>query len=872
MKTFPTLKVLLVLVLIFLLLIPAGQQTAGAQVDHEFEHILVDTTEDTVDALADDWCADEAGNCSLRAAVQCANLWPGEQTIELGEATYLLSLPGANEDAAASGDLDLGDTLVITGAGPELTVIDGGGIDRVLEVLPAAVVQVSGLALVNGQAPSTTGFSYGRDGGGILNHAALTLENAWVSGNQAGGASDSTVEIGGGGGIFNDGGTLVLNQVEITGNETANGVYGTYRGSDGGHGAGLSSLGGTVVLTDSQVTGNRTGDGGDGGTGLNSFGGNGGAGGGIYLSSGGVISATRSVVAQNLTGAGGYGNRYPDGYGGSGGPGAGIYVGEGGLTLVDSSVEQNTSGDGGSGCGDISSPVGCTAGFGAGIAVVGSAQNASLELSNTVVQGNLVGLPGSLTVKGADGGGVYCNDASLNLAGATLEANLAGDGGAGANYGGRGGRGGGLFAWNCPTQISGSSVRNNLAGDGALAVNSGEGGYGGGAFIGGSIKLNMSDTSVADNLAGNGGGTAKGGSGGGLALSLSATLSGVTIHGNRAGADSSGSAGWGYGGGVHTTQALTLLNSTLSGNTAGYGGGIYSQATLNLQSDTITLNAAVEAAGQWGGVAGIGSTYGRNTIIANNSAPTNPDCFALISQGYNLIGNPACTISGDLTGNLTGVEARLGALQDNGGPVFTHLPEADSPAIDAANPAIPGSGGNACPALDQRGRLRQILACDIGTVELQIEDVSGPIVRWLATGIPASFGPGLAIATLTEGDEFSLAVLRSTTAPEGIPAPELDLELFWELSQVEEPQFSSPNASARPAGFSMELTLCYLEDELAASVEEDLLLLRWDGEQWVSVSTERDTVRNCLWTRDVTTLSVWSVGVAERIYLPLVVR
>ena len=870
MNTFRALRITLVAMLGFLALCPWGQSTA--MVDHEGEHILVNTTEDTVDLLADDLCADQKGNCSLRAAVQCANLWPGEQTIELADETYTLTLAGANENAAATGDLDVSGALIINGTGLSFTVIDGGGIDRVLEVLPEAVVQVYNLTLANGRAPATTGLTRGRDGGGILNHASLTMENVRVSGNQAGAQSVSTDYAGDGGGIFNNQGALVLNLVEIAGNETANGIYGTYNGGDGGHGAGIYSLGGTVTLTDSQVTGNSTGDGGDGGTGYNSYGGDGGSGGGIFLGDGAVITATRTVVGLNLTGAGGFGNRYPSGYGGSGGAGGGIYMGAGFLTLVDSAVQQNTTGTGGTGCGDLSSPTGCTAGTGGGIAVFGIEQNARLDLTGTTVQSNVIGPPGSLTVKGSDGGGIYIEDAILNLSGSTVAANVAGNGGAGTTYGGRGGRAGGIYAWNCTTEITGGAIRDNLAGDGALATYSGEGGNGGGLFIGGTTSLTITNTTIAGNQAGDGGGTAKGGNGGGLALSQTATLNGVTISGNSVGTDSSGTAGWGYGGGIYAGAALTILNSTLSGNFGGYGGGIYSPSTLYLQSDTITLNEAVDPMGDWGGVAGFGSTYARNSIIAGNLANANPDCYALTSQGYNLVGDAACTISGDLTGNLTGVDPLLGALQDNGGPAFTHLLGANSPALDGANPAVPGSGGNACPEVDQRGLPRNILACDMGAVEVQIGDIAETIVRLLEPGVPASYGPALAIATLTEGEGFYLSILRSTTPPDEVTDTDINLPIFWELTQEPITTTLQLQAPLLADDFSMDLSLCYLEDELGAIAEENLFLLRWDGVNWVGEEAVLDSTNNCLTVSGVSTLGVWSVGISNRLYLPLVVR
>jgi hypothetical protein len=115
------------------------------------------------------------------------------------------------------------------------------------------------------------------------------------------------------------------------------------------------------------------------------------------------------------------------------------------------------------------------------------------------------------------------------------------------------------------------------------------------------------------------------------------------------------------------------------------------------------------------------------TIIAGNrAAGAASDCAGeLSSQGYNVIGTTSgCTITGDATGNRTGVTPQLGPLQNNGGPTLTHLPLSGSPAIDAGNPAAPGSGDSACPTTDQRSQPRPrdgdgdgVARCDIGAVE-----------------------------------------------------------------------------------------------------------------------------------------------------------
>lgn len=111
-----------------------------------------------------------------------------------------------------------------------------------------------------------------------------------------------------------------------------------------------------------------------------------------------------------------------------------------------------------------------------------------------------------------------------------------------------------------------------------------------------------------------------------------------------------------------------------------------------------------------------GSVTARNSIIVVNQAP-------LISQGYNLVQAGGASVTGDPTGNQIGVDPRLGPLADNGGPTPTRLLLAGSPALNAANPAAPGSGGVACEATDQRGLVRPIgPRCDIGAVESQCGD------------------------------------------------------------------------------------------------------------------------------------------------------
>ena len=66
--------------------------------------------------------------------------------------TYTLTIPGAGEDAGATGDLNIRDHVTIVGAGAASTIVDGGGLDRVFKV-NFGTVTISGLTVRNGFTP-----------------------------------------------------------------------------------------------------------------------------------------------------------------------------------------------------------------------------------------------------------------------------------------------------------------------------------------------------------------------------------------------------------------------------------------------------------------------------------------------------------------------------------------------------------------------------------------------------------------------------------------------------------------------------------------------------------------------------------------------
>src|SRR5688572_20882931 len=87
----------------------------------------VDRTDDTAAAIA---CTAAENDCSLRGAIIAANNLPGEDVVVLAATTYSLSIPGADEDASLTGDLDVTDSLRLVGFDSGATIIDGENIDR----------------------------------------------------------------------------------------------------------------------------------------------------------------------------------------------------------------------------------------------------------------------------------------------------------------------------------------------------------------------------------------------------------------------------------------------------------------------------------------------------------------------------------------------------------------------------------------------------------------------------------------------------------------------------------------------------------------------------------------------------------------------
>lgn len=316
----------------------------------------------TVDELNSD------GDCSLREAIQAANTdvpvdncgaGSGADTINVPAGTYLVTL-GTGDDDNLTGDWDITSDVELLGAGVGLTILDGDGVDRALDVrcvpdpdpftqcIGTNTVTVSGVTIQNGlgsgrgggiRATGTAGpgattpvlllenchvTNNSSGGGGVGVEAVVTIRNCLIDFNTAssafssGGGVDSfgvlTVEdsiiannaagaSSWGGGIA-DNARLSMRRVLVTGNSAA-------------EGAGVASANSIATLENVTISGNVA-TGANGGLGCGIFGGNpcntsvshctiadnmSSSGGGLGVSAG-TLTVKNTIVAGNAASAG----------------------------------------------------------------------------------------------------------------------------------------------------------------------------------------------------------------------------------------------------------------------------------------------------------------------------------------------------------------------------------------------------------------------------------------------------------------------------------------------------------------------------------------------------------------------------------------
>lgn len=411
----------------------------------------VTSTADEVDTNPGDGvCSTVAGSCTVRAAIQEANVLGGADTIVIPAGRYIIAIRG-DDDASATGDLDIADTLTIIGAGSSSTFLDGGGeqtvsVDRVFHILDGTTATISNLSVQNGSKSLGGGiFNSGTldlndaaviknvadVGGGIQNTGLLTVTSSDISNNLAnfggGGINNSASGTANlrsstlntnaatgdnlsfssqGGGIFNAG-IMTIENSQLAGNALA---------GDTTYGAGIGQTTGQLTIRTTRITQNVSA-------------GFGQAYGGGIATRGGSTSIHSSSIDSNAAADRRPNDLEPDGVGGGGG----LYSEGGTIDITDSSIFNN-----------ITTSESSTA-SGAGILHNGGsatiAQTAVFNNRSALDGGGLLVRAGTVTLINAtvsgnqsvrDGGGLLTRtEGTSRLTNVTVASNTAGRGGNG---------------------------------------------------------------------------------------------------------------------------------------------------------------------------------------------------------------------------------------------------------------------------------------------------------------------------------------------------------------------------------------------------------------------------------------------------------
>jgi hypothetical protein len=312
-----------------------------------------------------------------------ANSLAGADSITLPSGSFGLTIPGREEDASATGDLDILGDLILNGAGVTGTRVDGNDIDRVFHVL-FSTVTINDLTIQNGQSTS-----YG--GGLFTAKSELTLSHVQLTGNSS--------TSGGGGVYYCCDGSVVINNVTINFNFSNSGggilhaqgtlaiTGSTIANNSATAGGGIHSNTGTLTLMDSTVESNTASS----------------TGGGIFNQA--DLSLQRTTVSSNIAASGG-----------------GLYSNTS-MNVADSTFSGNRAADG-AGMRLENSPANlsgvtvtgnvATAGDGGGVESSGSA---ALTLTNATLSGN--------AAAGHGGGMVVYAPSTAHLNNVTVAENTA---------------------------------------------------------------------------------------------------------------------------------------------------------------------------------------------------------------------------------------------------------------------------------------------------------------------------------------------------------------------------------------------------------------------------------------------------------------
>jgi hypothetical protein len=484
----------------------------------------------------------------------------------------------------------------------------------------------------------------------------------------------------------------------ISNNENLTIADSTITGNTGTDGGGITNKG-TLTITNTTISNNSAGG--------RSFGGG--------INNSGTLKVTDSTISGNTAGVGG-------------GIASGI---NGTVEVINSTISDNSSTligvssfDGGGGIsssGGILTVTNSTISGNTAVAEGGGIRNSgTLTVSSSTISGNRVTatrseIPDETIVIG-EGGGIFNDNSST----ATLTNTIISDNTASISGGGVSNRGT-LTVTN--STISGENTATDEGGGIFNTVGTDQNG------VKTQGTATVTSSTISGNRANDGGGMSNEG---GMLTVTSSTISDNTANDDAGGIQNS------------LQGTLTVTNSTISGNTANDdGGGIeHESGTLTVTNSTITNNTAGASSSfdraNGGGISSAAGGTIKNTIIAgnidsnSNSGEIHPDVSGTFTTtDSNLIGdgtgsNFTNSVNGNIVGTSTNpIDPKLGPLQDNGGPTFTHALLPGSPAINAGNNANIPAGIDT----DQRGEPRIVGdTVDIGAFEAASTPVVLPLI------------------------------------------------------------------------------------------------------------------------------------------------
>ena len=461
-----------------------------------------------------------------------------------GTLTVLRTMVNGNEANRAGGGIE-----EASGAEGGFTMREGTLSGNTVYASPGngGGIHVGGGGTTSIALVTIDGNTAGQEGGGVWNAGNMTLGRNTITNNVALGTDADD----GGGGVFNQSGTVTINGGMIAGNTaTATFAEGNATNPGGptddspGSGSGggiLTRMNTTLNVINVRIMNNEANR----------------AGGGVEIR-GGTVAFRGGVISGNTVYA-------------SPGNGGGMHTGGGTINIESTIFDRNTAGQEGGGV------------WNAGTMTLKRTRitnNVALGTDADDGGGGVFGKAGSIVITGGEISG---NSATATFA----EGNATEEDGPADDSPGSGSGGGILNAPGASITILGTTIVNNEANRAGGGIENANGSL---QVRGGTISNNVVNTSP-----GNGGGIHLGGP------ESTASISGATITENSAGSE---------GGGVwNSTGTMTLKDNTIDDNVAlgnmseNGGGGAYNDGgTMTIVRGSVSGNTATVGAASGGGI------------------------------------------------------------------------------------------------------------------------------------------------------------------------------------------------------------------------------------------------------------------------------